>query len=91
MSVMLLEVAFTKTPLVCSDIPANTAVFNEDEVTFFKTNDALSLSAQIDFALKNPAVTHGKAEAAYQKLQAHHNWSLIAKKYSHLYNELLMS
>ena len=29
MSVMLLEVAYTKTPLVCSDIPANTAVFND--------------------------------------------------------------
>ncbi len=89
MSVMMLEVAYTKTPLVCSDIPANTAVFNDSEVTFFKTNDAGSLAAQIDFALNNPGVIRHKSDAAYEKLQVHHDWSLIAQKYSTLYLELI--
>ena len=35
MSIMLLEAALVHTPILCSNIPANTNVFTENEVTFF--------------------------------------------------------
>ena len=34
MSMMLLEVVSLKVPVLASDIPANKAIFNEDEISF---------------------------------------------------------
>lgn len=90
MSLMLLEAAFTKTPLICSDIPANTDIFNEDEVLFFKTNDIDDLSKKIIFAFGNPEVLKTKANKAYCKVEVDYNWIKIAGLYTALYNELIL-
>lgn len=89
MSVMLLEVAFTKTPLICSDIPANTAVFNKDETLFFRTNDENDLSEKIDFALSERKAMSERTEAAYNKVVTTYNWKKIAPQYSLLYQKHL--
>ena len=53
MSNMLLEVASLKTHIICSDIIENKAVFNEDEVLFFKTGCVDDLALKITWALQN--------------------------------------
>jgi len=45
---MLLETAWTKTPIICSDIPQNSSVFSDDEVLFFKDGDSIDLAKKID-------------------------------------------
>ncbi len=89
MSIMLLEVAYTQTPVVCSDIPQNTAVFNDDEVTFFRSGDIDDLSEKITFALNNPTRTAEKSKQAFAKLENQYNWTIIAKSYDKLFQSLL--
>jgi glycosyltransferase involved in cell wall biosynthesis len=88
MSMMLLEAAFTKVPLICSDIQANTAIFDESEVLFFKTNNDQDLSEKIPFALTHPDIMHEKSEAAFRKLVSTYNWEKISRQYAGLYDEL---
>ncbi len=68
MSMMLLEVVSMKTPVIASDIPSNKAIFNDDEVLFFRSNDSDDLSRKIRFALANPEVLEAMAEKAYIKI-----------------------
>jgi len=89
MSMMLLEAASVKSPIICSDIKENRDVFSEEEVTYFEQNNVQALSDKIDWALKNEKIIQNKAEQAYQKLQAQHNWVEISKQYAQLYLELI--
>ena len=50
---MLLEAASTGTPIICSDIPENTQVFEEHEVLYFKDKDDNDLAKKLQWALKN--------------------------------------
>lgn len=88
MSIMLLEVAYTRTPLICSDIEANTAIFDATEVLFFKTNDPWDLADKIKFASENPTVMKKKAEKAFSKLEHQYNWDSISIQYNQLYLDL---
>lgn len=88
LSNMLLEVASLKTPLICSDIPENKAVFSDDEVLYFKTGDASDLASKILWAKENPSLMKKKADRAYQKLIDKFMWKDIAKKYSEIYEVL---
>jgi glycosyltransferase involved in cell wall biosynthesis len=90
MSLMLLEAALVKTPVICSDIPANTVIFNENEVTFFRVNNHLDLLEKLIYADKNPDKLKEKAEAAFQKLITEYDWSNIALQYKALYDGLLV-
>ena len=78
---MLLEVASLKVPLIISDIPSNKAVFDEDEVLFFKTGDEIDLSKKIIYANDNPDKMQYYAKNAYNKLCNNHLWKNIANKY----------
>lgn len=89
MSIMMLEVATMRTPLICSDIPQNKAVFGDDETLFFKTSDSKDLAQKITFALEKPDVMQQKVEQAYKKLIAEYSWQSIAAKYSAHYQSLL--
>jgi len=89
MSMMLLEAASVKTPIICSDIKENKDIFNEDEVLFFKTNNEIDLSQKIDYALNNIDEMKLRAERALKKLQREYNWENISKDYSNLYNSLI--
>ena len=89
MSNMLLETASVKTPIICSDIRENKAVFDENEVLLFKSENSEDLSKKILFALKNPDVMIQKANNAHQKLLQHYLWENISKQYEKIYDELL--
>lgn len=89
MSIMLLEVVFTRTPVLCSDIPENTAIFTSSEMTFFKANDVDDLKASIVYALKNMEALRTKAERAFQQLEKVYNWEKIAGEYDTLFQKVL--
>lgn len=89
MSSMLLEVASMKTPIICSDIAENKAVFNESEIQFFKVGDSSDLAQKIEYALENKDSLKNKAEQAFIKLNAEYRWEIIAKEYEKLYMSLL--
>lgn len=86
MSMMLFEVASMKTPIIASDIPANTAVFSSDEVLFFRNEDAEDLAAKMQYAFSNMEDMKQKAERAYSKLISNYTWDKIAKQYQEVYD-----
>jgi len=89
MSMMLLEGASVKAPIICSDIIENKDIFNGDEVLFFKTNDINDLSDKIIYAFQNLDEMKKRAERAYVKLINDYNWLKISGKYSQIYHSLL--
>ena len=88
MSMVLLEAASVKTPLICSSIPGNKNVFNDDEVLYFDTDNANDLAEKIEWALSNSRKMAKKADNAYQKLSRYYLWENISKKYANIYNEV---
>jgi len=89
MSNMLLEVASLKTPLICSDIPENKAIFDDTMVLFFKTGDSNDLAEKIIFALSHPEIMHKQTEAAYNHLSNEYHWKNIAKQYENIYDRII--
>jgi glycosyltransferase involved in cell wall biosynthesis len=89
MSMMLLEVVSMKTPVIASDIPSNKAVFGEEEMMFFKSNDCDDLRQKLEYAIRNPEIMLGKAANAYAKLAENYTWDVISKQYRILYQKLL--
>ncbi len=85
MSIMLLETALVKTPILCSDIDANKAVFNEDEVIFFQSDNTGDLVDQLKKVLDAPALLNKKAEKAYDKLNKYYRWDKIAVEYKKVF------
>jgi glycosyltransferase involved in cell wall biosynthesis len=91
MSIMLLEVVSTQTPVICSDIPENTAVFNEEEVLYFKNKDNKDLQEKIEWALANPDLMQNKAALALERVKNSYSWSSISKQYEKLYKQICLS
>lgn len=89
MSIMLFEAAMVKVPIICSDIAANTAVFNKDEVIFFKTEDELDLAFKIKEFLQPNTNGHEKKGKAFEKLTKNYTWDIIAPKYALIYKSLI--
>ena len=90
MSNMLLEVASLKTPLICSDIPENKAIFSDKEVLYFESGNEEDLAIKIKYAIANYSVMEEMAENAYSKLQKEYLWTDIAESYSEIYDSLLI-
>lgn len=88
MSMMLLEVASMKTPIIASDIPANTNVFSDDEVLFFKSGDSEDLTQKLEYALANKDDMKERAEKAYTKLIDNYTWDKIARQYIDIYEQI---
>jgi len=88
MSMMLLEVATMKTPLICSDIPENMAVFEEDSVLFFETDNSNDLADKLKFSLGQPVKMKELSNNAYKTLKEKYQWSFLADKYAMLYKEI---
>ena len=86
---MLLEVASMKTPIISSDIPENKAVFDENSVLFFKTDDVVDLSEKLKFAFEQPEKMDELSINAFEVLKEKYQWSLLADKYATLYEELV--
>lgn len=88
MSMVLLEVASVKTPLICSSIPGNKDVFNDNEVLYFETDNVNDLAEKVEWALSNSKEMAKKADNAYQKLSRYYLWESISMEYKEIYNEL---
>ncbi len=86
MSIMLLEVVLMKTHLIASDIPANTNVFEPDEVLFFKTENVDDLVEKLNYRFENKQEMEKRAVKAHNKLLNSYQWKDIAQQYSELYS-----
>jgi len=89
MSNMLLEAASMEVPIICSDIPENTAVFSADEVLYFKTGDSSDLAKKVIWALDNKGQMRKFVSKAKKKLTTAYTWDIVAQKYDCLFQELL--
>lgn len=89
MSMMLLEVATMKTPLICSDIPENKAVFDESAALFFETDNADDLSEKLKYALNHPQQMKEYSSQAFQVLIDKYQWEDLAIEYDKLYSKML--
>ncbi len=85
MSMMLLEVASMRTPIIASDIPANTNIFSSEEILFFKNGDSEDLAKKMEYALANIDEMHERTQKAYDKLITKYTWDKIAQQYSAVY------
>ena len=89
MSMMLLEVASLRTPIIASDIEANRAVFEEGEVIFFETRNHRSLKQKLEFALANPGQLQEYSAKAYNRLRTQYVWDSIYTQYTLRYRKLI--
>jgi glycosyltransferase involved in cell wall biosynthesis len=89
MSIMLLEAASTGVPLICSDIPENTAIFEPAEVLYFSSDNEADLAEKIDWALQNRTDMIKKTERAREKLATHYTWPVLSAMYHNEYQEML--
>lgn len=89
MSIMLLEVASVGTPIVASDIPENTQVFEEGEVLYFKVSDASDLAEKMTFALQNKEQMSEYGKRCQDKVFSDYVWHNIAKEYASIYTTLM--
>jgi glycosyltransferase involved in cell wall biosynthesis len=84
MSMMLLETASLGVPLICSDIPANTAVMPA-ETRFFRSADVDDLGKQLKWALDHPAEMAERALRIREWVRTRYSWDAIAEEYHDLY------
>ena len=89
MSMMLLEVASLKTPIMCCDIRENKDIFDDTEVLFFKPDNQDDLVNKINSALNNFQNMSALSEKAFAKVQKNNNWKDIAKQYQVIYNKFI--
>lgn len=89
MSMMLLEAASVKTPIICSDIIENKDIFSDDEVLFFALGKMNDLDNKIKWALNNYDIMKNKAEKAFYHVKKTNNWNNIKNEYKMIYNSLL--
>lgn len=89
LSMQLLEGISVKAHTIASDITANTDVFSQDEMLFFKSEDSDDLAATIIYALASNDKMEIYAEKAFDSLMKNYNWDKISKKYAEKYNEIM--
>jgi glycosyltransferase involved in cell wall biosynthesis len=89
MSIMLLEVALSGTPIIASDIPENTAVFDDTEVTFFKDKDYVDLAEKLKWYYANRDIANKKALKAKQKVLTQYSGDAMTQYYREQYELLL--
>jgi len=85
MSMMLLEVASLKTPIISSDIVENTDIFTESDVRFFKSGSVEDLGEKIQLALADGDEMKKRAMHAYATLEDKYQWVSISKQYDEIY------
>jgi len=84
MSMMLLEAASLGTPIVCSDIPANTSVLPE-QALYFRSGDVDDLVEKLRWALSHPEEMKRLGRSAQEWVKARFSWKRIAEQYDQLY------
>nr|WKN37971.1 glycosyltransferase family 4 protein [Tunicatimonas sp. TK19036] len=91
MSLMLLEVASTGTPIIGSDIPENSTVFTDEEVLFFKDKSADDLAEKFQWAVQHPAEMDHKAGLAQKKVKEQYGARVVAEQYFQLYDSSVVN
>ena len=86
MSIMLLEVASTGKPILASDIPENTQVFDDNDVLFFKSKDVEDLSKKLLWIENNKPRFEKLGLNAKKKVNTQYTWDKITLEYLSLYN-----
>ena len=89
MSIMLLEAASVRTPIVCSDIPENKVIFSEEEVLYFRSEDHHDLADKIEWSISNPDLMDKNSIKAYEKVLAAFTYEKISLEYKKLFDALL--
>ncbi|WP_430936038.1 glycosyltransferase family 4 protein [Saccharicrinis sp. 156] len=89
MSIMLLEAASVKVPVICSDIPANTAIFSNDELTLFESENVEDLKKKIKYFYEHKDEASLKTHKAFKKLEKSHSWLGIAMQYKVVFEVLM--
>jgi glycosyltransferase involved in cell wall biosynthesis len=84
MSMMLLEVASLQTPLICSDIPENKAVM-QNNVLYFQSKNAVDLANKIDWAIHHPGEMSVLGQKARFCVEENLTWDRIVEQYENLY------
>ena len=87
MSMMLLEVASLKTPIICSDIIQNTDIFDRDEMLFFQSGSDADMADKLDWALAHREEMKSFADKAYKALMDRYQWSVIARRYAAIFDQ----
>jgi len=87
MSIMLLEVASLKVPIICGDIQENKDIFDSTEVLFVKSGNNNDLAEKIKWALTHRTDLGSMAEKAFIKLMQKFDWRSITKDYKSLYQK----
>ncbi|MDR3666527.1 MAG: glycosyltransferase family 4 protein [Ignavibacteriaceae bacterium] len=86
MSIALLEVAALGVPIIASDIPENTEIFNDDELIFFKNGDFRDLADKIILVTNNFAHYKNFALRARKKVYEEYSSDRMVQNYRQLYN-----
>jgi len=89
MSIMLLEAANTGCPIICSDIPANTNMFEEEEVSFFQSKSIDDLAVKLRTAIANPKLLAAQAHKAKTKVENAYSREAMSREYAALYQKVL--
>ena len=84
MSMMLLEAASLKVPIICSDIPANRTVM-QGSVLYFHSGDAIDLANQIEWALGHPGKMSSLGRKAGIWVRDTLSWEKIVEQYEEIY------
>jgi glycosyltransferase involved in cell wall biosynthesis len=89
MSMMLLEVAILGAPIICSDIPQNRAIFENDQVLYFKSKNPSDLAEKIQYALDHSCEISAMATRAKTHAINHYSIGQVADQYETLYDQHL--
>ncbi len=84
MSMMLLEAAALEAPLICSDIPENTRIM-DDNVLYFQSGEVVDLANKIQWAIDHPSEMSRLARSASVHVKNTLAWGKIAAQYEEIY------
>jgi len=84
MSMMLLEVASLGVPILCSDIPANTAIL-PTQAKYFRSGEVNDLAEKLHWSLEHPEAMAELGRQAKVWVKEKFSWEVIAEEYNQVY------
>ena len=84
LSPVILQVMGLGTPLICSDIPENKYIVQDDAMLFNKS-DINSLKNMLIYALNNPLEIERKTKIGKTRILHEYNWDSVSTKYEKIF------
>ena len=81
----LLEAASVGAPVLCSDIPANTAILPE-QALYYSSGDVDDLAMKLKWAMNHPREMQLLGDSAQAWARANYSWDSVAARYENIYN-----